>query len=197
MFAPWWESYEKPRQYVEKQRHYSADKVLCSQGCGVPSGHLWLWELNHKEGGAPKNWCLRTVVLETTLESLLDRTEIKPVNLQGNQSWILTGRSDAEAETVVFWSSDSNSWLIGIVPNAGKDWRQKEKRVSENEMAVGHITNAMDVNFSKLWKMVRDTGAWCAAVHGVAKSWTWLANWTTISLCCYFFLHEVLCCSFI
>ena len=82
-----------------------------------------------------KNWCLWTVLLEKTPESPLDR-KIKPVNLKGNQSWILTGRTDAEAP--VFWSSDVNSWLIGKVSDAGKDWGQKEKRASEDEMAVWH-----------------------------------------------------------
>ena len=86
-------------QCVEKQRHYSADKVPYSQGCDLPSGHIWSWELDHKEGRAPKNWCLWTLVLEKTSESPLDIKEIKPVNLKGNQPWILIGRTDAEAES--------------------------------------------------------------------------------------------------
>ena len=126
--ASWQESNDKPRQSVEKQRHYPADKGLCSQGYGLPSGHAQLWELDHK-GRVPKNWCLRTVVLEKTPESPLDRKEIKLVNLKGNQPWILIGRIDAEAETPVFWLSDANSQLIGKVPEAGKDWGQKEKCV--------------------------------------------------------------------
>ena len=91
-----------------------------------------------KEGRAPKNWCLRTVVLEKTPESSLDSKEIKSVNLKGNQPWILTGRTDAEAEAPVFWSPDVNSQLIGKVPDAGKDWGQKEKRTSKDEMAGWH-----------------------------------------------------------
>ena len=86
-------------------------------------------------GRAPKNRCLRTMMLEKTPESPLDSRKIKPVNLKGNQPWILFGRTDAEAEAPVFWSSDANSRLTGKVPDAGKDWRQKEKRVSEDEMA--------------------------------------------------------------
>ena len=111
---------------------------LILQISGRPSGHIWLWELDHKEGGVPKNWCLRTVVLEKTLGSPLDSKEIKPVNLKGNQSWILVGRTDAEAEAPVFWSSDANSRLTGKVPDAGKDWGQKGKRVSEDVMAGQH-----------------------------------------------------------
>ena len=125
----------KPRQCVDKQRHYSADESLYSQGYGLPTGHLWLWELNCKEGRTPKNWCLWTVVLEKTPESPLDSKEIKPVSLKGDQPWILVGKTDAEAKIPIFWSFDVNRWLSGKVPDAGKDWGQKEKRVLEDEMA--------------------------------------------------------------
>ena len=123
---------------VEKQRHYSANKGLYSQGYGLPTGHVWLWELDCKEGRAPKNWCLQIAVLEKTPESPLDSKEIKPVNLKGNQPWILFGRTDAEAEAPLFWSPNANSQLIGKVPNAVKDSGQKEKRASEDEMAGWH-----------------------------------------------------------
>ena len=100
----------------------------------LPSGHIGLWELDCKEGRIPKNWCLRTGVLEKTPKSPLDNKEIKPVSLKGNQPWILVGRTDAEAKAPVSWSSDVNSWLIGKVPDAGKNWGEKEKRASEDEM---------------------------------------------------------------
>ena len=137
MIASWQESYEKPRQCVENQSHYSADKGPYSQGCGLPSGHVCLWELDCKECKMPKNWCFQTVVLGKTPESPL-YSKIIPVNLKGNQPWILVGRTDAEAEALVFWSSEANSWLMGKVPDAGKDWGQKEKRASEDEMAGWH-----------------------------------------------------------
>ena len=121
-----------------KSRHYSANKGQYNQGYGLPSDHIRLWELDSKEGRVPKNWCLRTVVLEKTPESPLDSKDIKPVDLKGNQPWILVGRTDAEVETLVFWSSVANSWLIGKVPDAGKNWGQKEKRASEYEMAGWH-----------------------------------------------------------
>ena len=127
MIPSWKESYDKPRQYVEKQRDYSADKGPCSQGSGLPSGRVRLWELDHKEGRMPKNRCLWTVVLEKTSESLLDSKEIKPITLKGAQPWIFTGRTDAEAEALVFCSSDVNRWLIGKVPDAGKDRGQKKE----------------------------------------------------------------------
>ena len=138
MIASWQESYDRPRQCVEKQRHYSVDKGPYNQGYGLPSGDVWLWDLNPKKGRMPKIWCHWTVVLEKTPESPLDSKEIKPVNLKGNQPWILVGRTDAEAEGPVFWPSDANCRLVGKVTDAGKDWEQKEKRASEDEMAGQH-----------------------------------------------------------
>ena len=126
IIASWQENCNKPRQCVENQRHYSANYGLYSQGYGLPSGHVQLWDMDRKEGRTP--WCLRAVVLEKTPESPLDRKEIKPGGLQWNQPWILVGRTDAEAEAPVFWSSGVSSWLIGKVPDAGEDWGQKEKR---------------------------------------------------------------------
>ena len=181
MVASWKESYEKPRQCVEKQGHYSADKGPCSQGYDLPSGQVWLWELNRKEGGKPKNWCLWTVVLEKTPEGPLDSKEIKPFNLKGDKPWIFNGRTDSEAGAPVFWSSDTNRWFIGKVPDTGKVWGQKEKWVSEDEMAGGHH----QCNEHELGKTLGDgeeQGAWCAAVHGVAKSQAQLGNWTTVSI---------------
>ena len=123
---------------VEKQRHYPVNKGPHSQGYGLPCGHVWLWKLDCKEGRTPKNWGLPTVVLEKTPESPLDSKEIKPVSLKRDQPWIFTGRTDAEAEAPVFWSSDANRQLIRKVPDAGKDWGQKEKRALEDEMAGQH-----------------------------------------------------------
>ena len=145
--------------------HYSADKYPYSQGYGLPSGHIWLWELDCKEGRAPKNWCLWTVVLEKTLESPLDKKEIK-INLKGNQPWILIGKTDAKAEAPVFWSPDVNSQLIGKVPDAGKDWG---RRGHQRMRWLYGITDVMDMNLGKLGKMVRDRKAWCGAVHGSHK----------------------------
>ena len=89
----------KPRQRIKKQRHYFADKSLYSQSYGLSSSHVWMWELDHKEGWTLKNWCFWTVVLEKTLESPLD--SFKPVNSKGNQPWIFIGRTDAEGEAPI------------------------------------------------------------------------------------------------
>ena len=105
----------------------TANKGPSSQSYGFSSSHVWMWELDCKEGWVLKNWSSWTVVLEKTLESPLDYKEIKPINPKGNQSWLFIGRTDAEAEAPVFWPPDAKNWLIGKDPCAGKDWRQEEK----------------------------------------------------------------------
>ena len=126
-----------------------------------PSSHICLWELNCEKGRTPKNLCLCTVVLEKTPESFLDSKEIKPVNLKGNQPWILTGRTSAESKAPRFWSPDANSWLTRKVPDAGKGWGPKEKRVSEDEMA-GWYHQAVNMNLGKLQKTMRGREVWSA-----------------------------------
>ena len=93
-----------------------------------------MWELHHKKGWVPKTWCFQIVVLEKTVESPLDCKEIQPVNPKGNQFWIFIERTDAETEASVLWLPDAKSQLLGKDPDAGKDWRQKEKEAAENEM---------------------------------------------------------------
>ena len=134
MLAPWKKSYDKPRQHIKKQRHYFDNKGLSSQSYDFSSSHVWMWDLDHKESWAPKNWCFWTVVLEKTLESPLDCKEIKPFNSKGNQSWIVTGRTDAEAKAPIFWPPDVKKWFTGKDPDAGKDWRQEEKGTTEDEI---------------------------------------------------------------
>ena len=109
-----------------------------SQSYGFSSNHVWMRELEHKEGWAPKNWCFWTVVLEKTLESSLDSKEIKPVNPKGNQSWIFIGRTDIEAEALILWPPAGKNWLIEKDPDAEKDWRQEEKWTTEDEMGGWH-----------------------------------------------------------
>ena len=136
--APWKKSYEKPRQHIKKQRQYFANKGPYSQSYGFYGSHVWMWELNHKEGWALKNWCFWTVVLEKTPESPLDCKEIQPVHPKGDQSWIFTGRTDADTEAPTLWPPDVKNWLLRKDPDAGKDWRQEEKGTTEDEMAGWH-----------------------------------------------------------
>ena len=158
-----------PRHHIKKQRHYFADKGLSSQGYGSSSSHVWMWELDHKEGWTPKNWCFWIVVLGKTLENPLDSKEIKPVSPKGNQPLIFIGRTDAEADAAIFWPPDVKSWLFGKDPDAGKDWRQKKNRTTEDEMVgLHHLLNGHDFEQTPGYSL--DRKAWCAVVHGVAKS---------------------------
>ena len=117
---------------------FATTKMLSGQGCGFSSGHVWMWELDCEESWVPKNWCFWTVVLEKTLESPLDYREIHPVHPKGDRSWVFIGRTDAEAETPIFWPPHAKSWLIGEDLDAGRDWGQVEKGTTEDEMAGWH-----------------------------------------------------------
>ena len=141
-----------------------------------------MWELDHKEGWEPKNWCFWTVVLEKTLESHLNCKEIKPVNPKRNQSWIFIGRTDAEAETPILWQPDAKSQLNGKTLMPGKIG-SKRRRGRQKMRWLDGITDSTDMSLNKLRKMVKDRDPWHTTVHGVTKSQTWLSSWTT-KLCC-------------
>ena len=128
----------KRKKKKKKQRHYVANKGPSSQGYGFSSGHVWMWKLDCEESWAPNNWCFWTLVLEKTLESSLDCKEIQPVHPKGDQSWVFIGRTDVEAETPILWPPDMKSRLTGKDPDAGKDWGQGEKGMTEDEMVGWH-----------------------------------------------------------
>ena len=109
---------------------YSLEEKLC-----FSYGHVWMWDLDCEEGWVLKNWCFWTVVLEKTLESPLDFKEIQPVHSEGDQPWDFLGRNDAKAETPVLWPPHAKSWFIGRDSDAGRDWEQEEKGMTEDEMA--------------------------------------------------------------
>ena len=144
MLALWKKSSGQLRQHIKKQRHYFANKGPSSQSYGFSSSHVWMWELDHKESWAPKNWCFWTVVLEKTLESPLDCKEIQPVHPKGDQSWVFIGRTDVEAETPILWPPDAKNWLIGKDPVAGKDWRQEKGTIDYQIIGWHHQLNGCE-----------------------------------------------------
>ena len=183
-FRPWYvASYRDlgKRKLIKKQRHYFANKGPSSQSYGFSSGHVWMWGLNYKESWAPKNWCFWTVVLEKTLESPLDCKEIQPVHPKGSQSWIFTGRIDAEAETPILCPPDAKNWLIWKDPVAGKDWRQEEKGMTEDEMVwMASLTQWTWVWVdSRSWQWTRRPGVLQSmGSQRVERDWVTELNWS-------------------
>ena len=137
MLDPWKKNYDQPRQHAKKQSHYFADKGPYSQSYGFSNSHVWMWVLGHKENWPPKNWWFWTVVLKKSLEGPLDCKETRPVNPKGNQSWIFIGRTDGEAEAPTFWPPDAKL-ATGKDHDAGKDWRQEEKGMTDDQMVGWH-----------------------------------------------------------
>ena len=163
----------QPPQHIKKQRHYFANKGPSGQCYGFSSSHVWMWQLDHKEGWVSKNWSFRTVVPEKTLESRLDSKKIKPVNPKENHPWIFFGRTDGEAEASILWPPDAKSQLIAKDPDVEKDWRQEEEVVAEDEMVGWHHR----LNGHEFEQTLKDRGAWRTTVHRVTKSWTWLSGY--------------------
>ena len=179
MLAPWKKSYNKSRQHIKTQRLYFAGKGLSSQSYDFSSSHVWMWELDHKESWALKNWNFWTVLLEKTFECPLDWKEIQPVNPKGSQSWIFIARTDAETEAPILWPPDAKNWLIGKDPAAGKNWRQEDKGTTEDEL-VGWYDGLDEHEFEQvLWIGDGQQGLACCCLWGCKESdmTEWL-NWT-------------------
>ena len=150
MLALWKKSYDQPRQHIKKQRHYFASKAPSSQSYCFSSSDVWMWELDYEESWVLKNWCFWTVVLENTLESPLNGTEIQPVHPKGNQSWISIGRTGAEAETSILWPLWRRTDSLGKTLMLGKI-EGKRRRGWQKMRRLDGITDWMDMNLSKLW----------------------------------------------
>ena len=165
--APCKESYGKSRQNIKKQRHHFVEKCPSSQSYDFSSSHIQMWELDHKEGWVWKNWCFQTVVPEKALDSPLDCKGIKPVSPKGNRHWIFIGRTNAESEVPILWSSDQKRQLIGMDPDAGND-KEKEKTVTEDEMIRWHH----QLDGHEVGQTLGDSEGWSvrhAAVHAVVE----------------------------
>ena len=183
MLTPWTESYDQSRQHIQKQRHHFANKDLSSQGYGVSSCHVWMWELDCEESWTPKNWCFWTVLLEKTLEIPLGSKEIKPVNPKGNQFRIFIGKTDAEAETPIVWPSDANSWIIRKDPDAGKDWRREEKGTTEDEMVGWHHSLNGHEFEQALGDGDRQRSLACCSPRGYRVRHDWVTELKTLLSC--------------
>ena len=142
--------------------------------------HVWVWELDHKEIWVPDNWCFWTVVLEKTLESPLDCKEIQPVNSKDNQSWIFIGRTDAEGEAIIIWLLNVKNWLIGKDLDAGKDWSRRKGNDRRWDVWMASPTRWTWV-WASSWRWWWTGKSGVLQFHGVAKSQTWLSDWTELT----------------
>ena len=177
MLTSWKKSHDSPRELICRVITLPT-KVRLVKAMVFPVV-MYRCELVYKESWALKNWWFWTVVLEKTLESPLDHKEIQLVHSKVDQSWVFIGRTDAKAETPILWPPHAQSWLIGKDSDAGRDWGQEEKGMTEDEMAGWH--HWLDGPESdELRELVMDREAWRAAIHGVAKSRTWLSDWSDL-----------------
>ena len=179
MLASWKKSYDHPRRHIKKQRHYFANKSLSSQSYGFSSSHIWVWELEYKESWALKNWCFWTVVLENTLWSPLDskrssRSVLKEISPEKSlEGLMLKLKPQYFDHLMQRANSFEKTLMLGRIEGERRWWWQRMRWLNGN-------TDLMDMCLSRLWELVMNRETWCVAVHGFAKSQTWLSNWTEL-----------------
>ena len=162
---------------IWKANFYTRNSIINTKLLMYVCSHVRMWELDHKESWVPRNWWFWTAVLEKALESPLDSKEIQPVHPKGDQSWIVIGRTDAEAEAPMLWPLNAKNWLIGKDPNSGKIEGRRRRGWKRMRWLDG-IIDSMNMSLSRFQELVMDREAWPDAVHRVTKSWTRLSNWT-------------------